>query len=64
MPSHPSESKARKILSHGSVRGNKFTSKQRGLFGAIAGGQRLRRDKAFFGHMSMSTGNPIKAVHQ
>ncbi len=31
--------KAKKILKHGSVRGKKLTKKQRGLFGARAGGK-------------------------
>jgi len=35
--------KAKKILHHGSVQGNKITKKQRGLFGAIAGGQKIRK---------------------
>ena len=34
--------KAKKILHHGSVRGHKLTKKQKGLFGARAGGQKLR----------------------
>ena len=33
-----SKSKAKEILSHGSVRGHKLSKKQKGLFGAIAGG--------------------------
>ena len=40
VPSESSElspEKARKILSHGEVRGKKLTKKQRGMFGAIAG---------------------------
>lgn len=35
--------KAKKILKHGSVRGHKLTKKQKGLFGARAGGQKLRK---------------------
>ena len=35
--------KARKILKDGSVRGKKLTPKQKRLFGAVAGGQRLRK---------------------
>lgn len=35
--------KAREILSHGSVRGKKLTAKQKRLFGARAGGQKLRK---------------------
>ena len=30
--------KAKEMLRHGSVRGHKLTKKQRGLFGAVAGG--------------------------
>jgi hypothetical protein len=36
-------SKAKTILSDGTVRGKKLTPKQRGLFGAIAGGAKLRK---------------------
>ena len=35
--------KAKKILQHGSVRGHKLTTKQKRLFGARAGGQKLRK---------------------
>lgn len=35
--------KAKKILKEGMVRGKKLTKKQRGFFGARAGGQRIRR---------------------
>ena len=35
--------KAKKILRHGSVRGKKLTKKQKGFFGAKAGGQKLRK---------------------
>ena len=35
--------KTKKILRHGSVRGHKLTIKQKGLFGAKAGGQKLRK---------------------
>ena len=35
--------KAKKILRHGEVRGHKLTKKQKGLFGARAGGQKLRK---------------------
>ena len=38
-----SKHKARKILRHGSVRGHKLTPKQKRLFGAVAGGQKLRK---------------------
>lgn len=38
----PSQVKARKILSDKEVRGRPLTTKQRGLFGAIAGGARIR----------------------
>ena len=37
------KAKAKKILRHGSVRGHKLTKKQKGLFGARAGGQKLRK---------------------
>ena len=39
----PSRGKARKILRHGSVRGKPLTKKQRGFFGARAGGKRRKR---------------------
>lgn len=39
------QKKAKEILRHGSVRGHKLTKKQTGLFGAVAGGQRLRKKK-------------------
>ncbi len=39
------KAKARKILRDRSVRGKKLTKKQRGLFGAKAGGQKLRRKR-------------------
>ena len=35
--------KAKKILKHGSVHGKKLTKKQKGFFGARAGGQKLRK---------------------
>ena len=41
--SHLSQGKAKKILRDGSVRGQKLTSKQKGLFGVIAGGKRPNR---------------------
>ena len=37
------KAKAKKILRHGSVRGHKLTGKQKRLFGARAGGQKLRK---------------------
>lgn len=37
------KAKARKILTHGSVRGKRLTRKQKGLFGARAGGARKKR---------------------
>lgn len=37
--------KARKILAHGSVRGKKLTKAQKGLFGARAGGAKLRKKR-------------------
>lgn len=42
MSKHPSKAKAKEFLKDGSVRGKELTKKQRGLFGAIAGGQRVR----------------------
>ena len=38
--------KAKKILRHGTIRGRKLTKAQRGYFGAIAGGQKLRGPQA------------------
>jgi hypothetical protein len=38
-----SRTKAREILEHGEARGHKLTKKQRGLFGAIAGGSPLKK---------------------
>lgn len=37
--------KAKKILRDGEVRGRKLTKKQRGFFGARAGGQPIKRKK-------------------
>jgi len=37
-----SRSKAKEILRHGSVRGHKLTKKQRGFFGAVAGGNSIK----------------------
>lgn len=36
-------SKAKEILSHGEVRGHKLTKKQRGFFGARAGGAKYKK---------------------
>ena len=38
-----SKAKAHEILEHGEVRGHALTKKQRGLFGAIAGGNPLKK---------------------
>lgn len=38
----PTIAKAKKILKDGSIRGKALTSKQKGLFGAIAGGAKLK----------------------
>lgn len=38
-----SKKKAKKILRHGSVQGKKLTKKQRGFFGARAGGKRRKK---------------------
>ena len=35
--------KAKKILKHGEVHGKPLTKKQKGFFGARAGGQKLRK---------------------
>lgn len=40
-----SREKARKILKHGEVGGKPLTKKQKGLFGARAGGAPVRRKK-------------------
>jgi len=37
--------KAKKILRHGEVHGKPLTKKQKGFFGARAGGQPVRRKK-------------------
>ena len=37
--------KAKKILKHGSVRGHPLTKAQKGLFGARAGGAKLRKKR-------------------
>lgn len=37
----PDKAKAGKILQDGSVKGNPLTSKQKGFFGAIAGGANM-----------------------
>jgi hypothetical protein len=34
--------KAKKILAHGSVRGKPLTKKQKGMFGVIAGGGKVK----------------------
>lgn len=44
-----SQRKAKEILRHGEVHGQPLTQKQRGLFGAIAGGQKLTRTKSAHG---------------
>ena len=38
-----SKAKAKEILHHGEVRGHKLSKKQRGFFGARAGGARKKR---------------------
>jgi len=43
MSKHLTKKKAKKILRHGSVRGRKLTKKQKGLFGAIAGGKKRKK---------------------
>ncbi len=37
--------KAKKIAKHGKIRGKPLTKKQKGLFGARAGGARLRKKR-------------------
>ena len=37
--------KAKKILKDGSVRGKKLSKRQRGMFGAVATGKRVRKRK-------------------
>jgi hypothetical protein len=37
------KAKAKKILKHGSVQGKRLTKKQRGFFGARAGGKRRKK---------------------
>ncbi len=37
--------KAKKILKHGKVRGKKLTKRQKGFFGARAGGSPVKRNK-------------------
>ena len=39
MPRQPTKAKAKKILRDGRVRGKALSKKQKGLFGAIAGGK-------------------------
>ena len=39
----PSKHKAKEMLKHGEVGGKKLTKKQKGLFGAIAGGAKLKK---------------------
>lgn len=39
------KAKAKKILRHGEVRGRKLTKKQKGFFGARAGGMPVRRKR-------------------
>jgi hypothetical protein len=45
MSKHLTQAKAKKILHDKKVRGKKLTTKQRKLFGAVAGGQKPRRKK-------------------
>lgn len=39
------QKKAKEILEHGEVHGKKLTEKQRGFFGARAGGQSVKRKR-------------------
>jgi hypothetical protein len=43
MPYKLTKKKAKKILSHGSVRGKKLTGKQKRFMGAKAGGSKMRK---------------------
>jgi hypothetical protein len=42
MPQHISKAKAKKVLKDGKIRGKKLTKKQKGFFGAHAGGTARR----------------------
>jgi len=42
---YPTTAKAKKIIRDGTIRGKKLTTKQRKLFGWIAGGRKPRRKK-------------------
>jgi len=39
------KAKAKKILSEGKISGNRLTQKQRKFFGAIASGQKIRKQR-------------------
>jgi hypothetical protein len=39
------QKKAKKILRHGTVKDKKVSSKQKKLFGAIAGGRKIKKEK-------------------
>lgn len=41
----PSKAKAMEMMEHGEVRGKPLTDKQRGYFGAVAGGRSKRRKR-------------------
>ena len=45
-PAQVSQEKAKEIMRHGEVRGHKLTSKQKGFFGARAGGTTVKRGKS------------------
>ena len=45
MPHKVTKKKAKKILKHGKIRGKKLTKKQKGYFGARAGGAPVKRKK-------------------
>ena len=40
---HLGKRKAKKILKDGKIRGKRLTARQKRLFGAVAGGQKLRK---------------------
>lgn len=45
MPKKLTQAKARKILSDGEIRGKGLSEQQRKFFGAVAGGQSIKRKR-------------------
>lgn len=45
MAKHLTKEKAKKILGHGAVRGRPLTKRQKGFFGARAGGMPVKRKR-------------------